>query len=474
MKNILSVFIAILIAGYPLCLSASWQSDGSLKIAVMDIVSRVGSEHIDSATISDMLQARLVEKKAFKIVERSMLNKILEEKKLHMMGLTDADASSVGAMAGADKIITGSIARMADSYVILVKGIDTRTGVVELTDQEASPDIRSLPNAIQIIADRFMRKARGELFATTTSPVLTEKVVFKERFQNNQNGWPIGDWDSAEASLAEGQYVIRMKAHAPIFYSKIDVVVDQATDFSVEATVAKLKGADENLSYYGIIFGLDFKNMYEFLVHPNGKCMIRLLQNGETIFIQPSATSAHVQRGNAANTLRIRKVGEYLKFYVNGQYINQDRPKTPIPNSFLIGYEVWRTEGEMLVIAGKSITISQNIPFSINIPPIDGAYTPWMPGDDFGKQMDKYWKDGYYPANVEGRNHDGTSEFRASLKPFPKRTWWFYWWYGQPLSSYEDHKKRLTSEGFEEIHLQDFTDRDGIKRYQTCWIKFGS
>ncbi len=34
------------------------------------------------------------------------------------------------------------------------------------------------------------------------------------------------------------------------------MVVDQGSDFSVEATVAKLKGADENLSYYGIIFGL--------------------------------------------------------------------------------------------------------------------------------------------------------------------------------------------------------------------------
>ncbi len=362
MKYIKITVVVILLLIYPLPGMAAWQSDGTLNVAVMDIVSRVENENIDAATISDMLQARLVEKKAFRIVERAMLNKILEEKKLHMMGLTDADASRVGAMAGADKIITGSISRMADRYVILVKGIDTRSGVVELTDQEMFPDARDLPNAVQAIADRFVRKARGESIEASSVPTRKEKIVFEERFQNNQNGWSIGDWEAAAASIKDGQYVIRMKAQAPLFYSKIDVVVDQAKDFSVEATVAKLKGAEENLSYYGIIFGKDFQNMYEFLVHPNGKCMIRSQQNGETTFIQPSATSVHVHRGNAENTLRIRKEGEYLKFYLNGQYVSQDRPRAQIPNAFLIGYEVWRTEGEKLVIAGKQITVSQSEP----------------------------------------------------------------------------------------------------------------
>jgi hypothetical protein len=338
---------------------SAWQSDGTLKVAVLDIVSRIENEKIDAVTISEMLQARLVEKKAFKIVERSMLNKILEEKKLHMLGLTDADASSIGAMAGADKIVTGSISKMADRYVVLVKGIDTRTGVVELTEQEMSADVGDLPNAVQVIADRFVRKARGESVEPPPVSARKGKTVLEERFQNNLNGWWIGENDVASASSRDGQYVIRMKAQAPIFYSKIDVVVDQGSDFSVEATVAKLKGADENLSYYGIILGKDFQNMHEFLVHPNGRCMIRSIRNGDITFIQPSAISAHVQRGNAANTLRIEKEGEYLKFYLNGKFVNQDRPQAPIPNAFLIGYEVWRTEGEKLVVAGKQLTVSQ-------------------------------------------------------------------------------------------------------------------
>lgn len=359
MKSPRVTLILILLLLCPLPVPAAWRSDGTLKVAVMDIASRVEGERIDAITITEMLQARIVEKKAFKIVERSMLNKILEEKKLHMMGLTDAEASSVGAMAGADKIVTGSISKMADRYIVLIKGIDTRTGEVELTDQEMCTDAGDLPEAVQAIADRFVRKARGETVEPSPMSARQGKVVLQERFRNSENGWWIGENDSASASIRDGQYLIRMKTQWPIFYSKIDVVVDQGSDFSVETTVAKVKGADENLSYYGLIFGKDFQNMYEFLVHPGGRCMIRSLRKGEITFIQQSATSAHVRRGNAENTLRIEKEGEFLKFYLNGQFVNQDRPQTPLANAFLIGYEVWKTEGEKLVIAGKKLTVTQ-------------------------------------------------------------------------------------------------------------------
>jgi len=91
----------------------------------------------------------------------------------------------------------------------------------------------------------------------------------------------------------------------------------------------------------------------------------------------------------------------------------------------------------------------------------------------FGREMDKYWKKSYYPAKIEGRNFEGRSEFRAVLQPFPKRVWWFYWWYDQSVSNYEEHRKKLSSEGFKEIHVQEFIDHEGIRRYQTCWIKYG-
>jgi len=65
------------------------------------------------------------------------------------------------------------------------------------------------------------------------------------------------------------------------------------------------------------------------------------------------------------------------------------------------------------------------------------------------------------------------NEYRALVQPFPKKGFWFSWWYGQLRSQYEEHRKRMTADGYREISLQIFTDRDGMKRYQTCWIKTG-
>lgn len=106
-----------------------------------------------------------------------------------------------------------------------------------------------------------------------------------------------------------------------------------------------------------------------------------------------------------------------------------------------------------------------------DLPPVEGVFSQWKGADEFGREIDNYWKDGYYPSIVEGRNFNGQSQFRAVVQPFPKTAWWFYWWYDQVRSSYEEHRQKLIAEGFKEIHVQVFTDHDGMRKYQTCWIK---
>jgi len=353
---IMAVMICIL---HPAAVTADWKNSGDLKVAVLDLLSRVESENIDVITLTEMLQADLAEKQAFQVVERGMLSKILGEQKLGMMGLTEREASKIGALAGAQKIITGSVSKIGDRYVLLVKGIDTGTGVVELTDQATARDVNGLVNAIPLVAERIVRKAKGEKVEISFSPPREEATVLEERFIDNRNGWSIGDWDAAAAAIKDRQYVIAMKTQAPLFYSKIDVALDPGKNFSVEATVAKLSGDNGESAYYGIIFGKDFRNMYEYSVHPNGRYMIRRQTNGETSFVQASAVSAHVNRGNTANTFKIVKEGDTIQFFLNGHAMNKDRAGSLITNVNLVGYEVWRTAGENMKIAGKDIIVRQ-------------------------------------------------------------------------------------------------------------------
>jgi TolB-like protein len=108
-----------------------------------------------------------------------------------------------------------------------------------------------------------------------------------------------------------------------------------------------------------------------------------------------------------------------------------------------------------------------------DLPPSPGSFSPWMEERSFAAAVDRWWKDGYYPAIVEGRAGVAANEYRVFVQPFPKRVFWFSWWYGQLRSQYEEHRRRMASEGYREICLQNFADRDGMQRYQTCWIKYG-
>ncbi len=121
------------------------------------------------------------------------------------------------------------------------------------------------------------------------------------------------------------------------------------------------------------------------------------------------------------------------------------------------------------VSAGREATNSLE-----DMPPAEGVFTQWMDAEAFGKEMDRRWKEGFHPAIVEGRDKNGRSEFRGAVRAFPKKVFWFYWWYGQLRSQYEEHRNKLAAEGFKEIYMQVFTDREGMKRYQTCWIKYGN
>lgn len=116
---------------------------------------------------------------------------------------------------------------------------------------------------------------------------------------------------------------------------------------------------------------------------------------------------------------------------------------------------------------------AQPVSLLADVPPSTGTFSPWMEECAFTVEIDRWWKDGYYPAIVEGRSGTPTNEYRAVLQPFPKKAFWFYWWYGQVRSQYEEHKKRMTDEGYREISLQIFSDREGMRRYQTCWLKYG-
>lgn len=167
-KSLILIFLLL-----PLCLFAEWNNIKNLKVAVIEMDSRVKNEDIDTRTLSEMLEMHLVNENSFQIVERALINKIVKEQEIQMSSLTESEMIKIGTLAGANKILSGSISHLNDRYYVIVKGIDTVTGIVDLSDQIYASNINDLIGLLPQLAKRIVKKAAGKKVANFTLEIET-------------------------------------------------------------------------------------------------------------------------------------------------------------------------------------------------------------------------------------------------------------------------------------------------------------
>jgi basic membrane protein A len=128
MKRI-TVLLAILV--FPFQLSAS------PRVAVLDIVV---SKEIDPSVVvpvTETIMEQLVSSKAFTVLDRSFVAQVLKEKEFQVSGLvSDAQIVMVGQYLGADYVVAGRAQYVADSYFLVAKMIDVKTGVITAQTSE--------------------------------------------------------------------------------------------------------------------------------------------------------------------------------------------------------------------------------------------------------------------------------------------------------------------------------------------------
>ena len=101
------------------------------KIAVIEFSDLNGNITEFGKYLSEELITRLFLTDRFEVVERNMLNKILEEHKLNMSGLVDEDTiKELGRILGVDAIASGSITDLGENVKVNARLISTETGAV--------------------------------------------------------------------------------------------------------------------------------------------------------------------------------------------------------------------------------------------------------------------------------------------------------------------------------------------------------
>ena len=88
--------------------------------------------------VSEILSHQLARDGVFRLVERTELNRVLEELKLGMSGVTEqSDAVKAGRLASAELLVLGSVEKLGSSYHVNARLVNAGTGEVIATAYEA-------------------------------------------------------------------------------------------------------------------------------------------------------------------------------------------------------------------------------------------------------------------------------------------------------------------------------------------------
>jgi len=125
------------LTGFPLRLSHA-QERKFYTIAVLDLVAN-GISEAEAKSLSEYMRGQITRaatseqfgKKAgfvYKVIERSQMDKILDEMQFQRTGCTDEEcAVEVGKVLGVERIIIGSVGLVGETYTINSRIIDIET-----------------------------------------------------------------------------------------------------------------------------------------------------------------------------------------------------------------------------------------------------------------------------------------------------------------------------------------------------------
>jgi len=133
--------------------------------------------------LSENFGIKLIEIGEYTIVERSELNKALNELKFQKGdAFDDKSAVEIGKLAGAQMVIIGTVTLLDSDYFISVKGIDLKTGIVVFAKGLDTNNRRDLVRMVEQLAVSISKGDNSEI--NTTGDIIDksrEKLKEKEK-----------------------------------------------------------------------------------------------------------------------------------------------------------------------------------------------------------------------------------------------------------------------------------------------------
>lgn len=129
------------------------------KVAVLDFQQQGAFSNQDVGKIvAEWFTTSLVEAGRFEVIERRLMQQILQEQKMGSSGLLDpASASRLGKLLGVKTVVTGTVQNYERTYELNVRLINVETGAIITADRVRAGSTTSLNDLVTKISARIIR-----------------------------------------------------------------------------------------------------------------------------------------------------------------------------------------------------------------------------------------------------------------------------------------------------------------------------
>ncbi|MCK4980308.1 MAG: hypothetical protein KAS62_07920, partial [Candidatus Delongbacteria bacterium] len=181
-----------------------------ISVAVIDL-KNVGLEEHFSTLLTDALRAEMFKYEMFKVMNRENMQEIMGEQVFQASGVCDDNSCYVemGEVLGVEKIVTGSIGKLGNTYSLTIKMIDVETSendkIIPYRKKCSEDDLFTMiENSVKILAGLEIEKI------TTPSELkeIKEVVISNPSDGFNENKGDIKAWEVA--GMTRNEYIAEL------------------------------------------------------------------------------------------------------------------------------------------------------------------------------------------------------------------------------------------------------------------------
>ena len=123
------------------------------RVAVLPFITKGKFDPLYAEVALDNFITRLIQGKAYRVVERSQLDKAMKELKFQSgADFDESSAMEIGKLAGAEIVVIGIITALKNQIVVNIRGINVKTGIAEFAERDFIKKQEELLTSVEKIA----------------------------------------------------------------------------------------------------------------------------------------------------------------------------------------------------------------------------------------------------------------------------------------------------------------------------------